>query len=167
MRKEIAKGYFLTNDGRVYSDRRQGSKGHYVAMAVGTWGYLMFKIWKDGKCINKQLHRELAKAFIPNPDNLRCVNHKDGCKLNNKLENLEWCTSSYNNKHAYDNGLRKKVSASGHRYIYHQKGTSRIRVKIAYGYKKIINAGYYDTLEEAIKARDRIIKTLHEEIRTN
>lgn len=55
------------------------------------------------------LHRLLAIHFIPNKNNKRTVNHKDGNKLNNDLTNLEWCTDSENIKHAYDNNLNSAV----------------------------------------------------------
>lgn len=53
----------------------------------------------------KRLHRLVAQAFIPNPNNLEQVNHIDGDKKNNKVSNLEWCSQSQNVQHAYDNGL--------------------------------------------------------------
>ncbi len=52
------------------------------------------------------IHRLVAQAFIPNPNNYGDVNHKDGNKLNNNVDNLEWCTRSDNLIHAYNNGLK-------------------------------------------------------------
>jgi len=52
------------------------------------------------------LHRLVALAFIPNPDNLTYINHIDGNRYNNKADNLEWCTQSNNMLHAYNTGLK-------------------------------------------------------------
>lgn len=60
------------------------------------FGYLRILLWKDGKPKLQSIHRLVAKAFIPNPDNLPQVNHKDENKQNNCVDNLEWCTASYN-----------------------------------------------------------------------
>lgn len=49
-------------------------------------------------------------TFIPNPDNLPFVNHIDGDKLNNRVDNLEWCTRSQNAKHSFENGLQSRVT---------------------------------------------------------
>lgn len=59
-------------------------------------GYLFVNLYKDAKRKHHQVHRLVAQAFIPNPDNLPQVNHKDECKINNSVENLEWCTCEYN-----------------------------------------------------------------------
>lgn len=68
-------------------------------------GYFFIRI--KGK--NYNVHRLVAKYFINNPYNLEQVNHKDGNKQNNKFDNLEWCTRSYNQKHAYANNLQKAI----------------------------------------------------------
>lgn len=69
-------------------------------------GYLRVGLSQDGKLINKFLHVLVAEAFIPNPDNKPFVNHMDGIKTNNAISNLEWVTSSENQIHAYDTGLK-------------------------------------------------------------
>ena len=69
-------------------------------------GYYTYTLYKNGKSQRKLLHRLLAKAFIPNPNNYPCVNHIDGNPLNNDLSNLEWCTYSYNTIHGYEKNGR-------------------------------------------------------------
>ena len=59
-------------------------------------GYYLVCLYKDGKKYYKLVHRLVAEAFIPNPDNLPCVNHKDENTQNNHVDNLEWCTQKYN-----------------------------------------------------------------------
>ena len=68
------------------------------------------------RCKTHMVHRLIAKAFIPNSENKPFVNHKDGNKLNNHVDNLEWCTTAENNKHARETGLHKQ--ACGHTIQY-------------------------------------------------
>lgn len=70
-------------------------------------GYLFVGLSKNGIPYPKDVHRIVATHFIPNPENKKCVNHKDGNKLNNCVDNLEWCTYSENITHAMKNGLTK------------------------------------------------------------
>ena len=70
-------------------------------------GYHHVGLWKNNEVKSMKVHRLVALAFIPNPENKPCINHKDGNKLNNHVNNLEWCTYSENLKHAYDTGLMK------------------------------------------------------------
>ena len=75
-------------------------------------GYFAVNLCKNGKMKTLQVHRLVAQAFIPNPNNLPQVNHKDGNKKNNKVENLEWCSAKYNVRHAIKTGLKNFKSIS-------------------------------------------------------
>lgn len=70
------------------------------------YGYLLVDMRKDGKRYMRLVHRLVAEAFIPNPNNLPQVNHKDGNKSNNQVDNLEWCTCSENQYHAFRHSLK-------------------------------------------------------------
>lgn len=82
-------------------------KGRILKKAINTKGYYYVNLSKNSKVKNTSIHKIVAKTFINNPNNYICVNHKDGDKLNNCVENLEWCTYSHNNKEAYKQGLKK------------------------------------------------------------
>lgn len=94
-------------------DSKKLKKGDKMSFYTTTQGYFSLKLTKNGLSNNRSVHRLLALTFIDNPSNKKCVNHKNGIKKDLRLENLEWCTSSENNKHAYDTGLKKSVSRFG------------------------------------------------------
>jgi len=77
-------------------------KKEILTTPVGPAGYPR-KYFKDLK-INLNIHRLVAEAFIPNPTNLPCVNHKDSDRTKNHVDNLEWCTRQYNQQHAVNAG---------------------------------------------------------------
>lgn len=102
--------YLIDSLGNVVScPRVQGThfvnKYRIIGTKTNRLGYKEVALCKDGKMKTVLLHRLIALHFIENPDNLPCVNHKNGIKADNRLENLEWCTKSQNTKHAYDNNL--------------------------------------------------------------
>lgn len=70
-----------------------------MSLSIGkdSYGYASVSLTKDGKPKSQNVHRLVAEAFIPNPQNLPCVNHKDEDKSNSVVTNLEWCDYSYNN----------------------------------------------------------------------
>lgn len=69
--------------------------------------YRRIVLMREGIKTRYMAHRLVALTFIPNPDNLPYINHKNGCKSNNAVENLEWCTASENSRHAIRTGLQK------------------------------------------------------------
>jgi hypothetical protein len=95
--------YSVDRDGLVWSHRR----AKYLSPGSGSSGYLSVTITKDGKPKCFSVHRLVAMAFIENPEGKPQVNHKDGNKLNNNVENLEWATCSENMAHAVKIGLHK------------------------------------------------------------
>ena len=101
--------YEVSNRGNV----RNSNTGKILQPGVSNCGYLRVGIYyvKDNRqyYIHGSVHRLVAIAFIPNPDNLPEVNHKDGNKTHNWVENLEWSSSSDNDYHAYATGLKKKI----------------------------------------------------------
>lgn len=117
--KEFDGSYEVSSFGRVRSldrmiaDGRPGValkrllRGRIMATTPNNHGYLCVYICKDGKKYCKRVHRLVAEAFIPNPENLPQINHKDENKKNNKVDNLEWCTAEYNMNYGT---LPKKLS---------------------------------------------------------
>lgn len=83
--------YSISSDGIVVNEKR----GKKLKPSI-VKGYYRLTLSKNNKKYNRQVHRLVAEAFIPNPYNLPCVNHKDENPLNNCVDNLEWCTSEYN-----------------------------------------------------------------------
>lgn len=84
-------------------------KGRILGMG-SSGGYKSCGLWKDGTVKTFPIHRLVAETFIPNPNNYPCVNHKDENKVNNHVENLEWCTYEYNNNY----GTKCKRAAINH-----------------------------------------------------
>lgn len=104
MKKEIWKDilgyeglYQVSNFGRVKSFKF--GKERILKPGTNKYGYLIVILCKNGKVKHFYVHRLVAEAFIPNPHNYPCVNHKDECKTNNNVTNLEFCTYTYNNNY--------------------------------------------------------------------
>jgi hypothetical protein len=100
MRKSGYDGYLVTKDGEIYSSRRNKK---LVKTKIGNYHYVSITVNK--KCMSKTVHRLVANAYIPNPENLATVNHKDGNGLNNNVENLEWMSAKQQMKHAKEKNL--------------------------------------------------------------
>ena len=96
--------YEVSNTGKVRSNNYLGHGKTKELKPFDNGGYKRIKLPKKYK-VDTLVHRLVAAAFIPNPDNLPCVNHINGIKDDNRIENLEWCSVSENIHHAVKTGL--------------------------------------------------------------
>lgn len=97
--------YQVSNLGHIYSKKVKRLLTPYPDKK----GYLRVKFWKDSKGHAFKVHRLVAQAFIPNPNNLPQVNHKDENKENNTVDNLEWCDNDYNHNYGTRNERSNKT----------------------------------------------------------
>lgn len=112
--------YSITDDGRVYSHsrivQRKGDstslmKGRWLKPGINSRGYLTCALSSEGMPPkSKTVHRLVADAFVKNENNMPCVNHIDGNKLNNNACNLEWVSHGENQSHAYKLNLRRSMT---------------------------------------------------------
>ena len=98
--------YIVSRSGEVYRITQYGL--HRQKPRIHTNGYLRCTICGQDVCI----HRLVAFCFLENPHGYTEINHKDGNKQNNRVDNLEWCDRSYNNRHAFQTGLRSYKTLS-------------------------------------------------------
>lgn len=90
--------YMVSNKGNVKSlNYRHTGREKMLKLSVNNKGYLIVKLYKNRKVKSFRLNRLVAEAFISNPNNYPCVNHKNEIKDDNRVENLEWCDAKYNN----------------------------------------------------------------------
>ncbi|WP_222121748.1 NUMOD4 domain-containing protein [Bacillus thuringiensis] len=99
-------GYEVSTYGRV----RNALSGKILKQQLHDNKYYRITLYHHGKKINQKIHRLVAYAFIDNKGNKPFINHKDGNKLNNHVDNLEWCTNDENMKHALRTGLIKRLN---------------------------------------------------------
>lgn len=98
--------YIVSSDGKVYSTNSAGPAYYHkeILQRLNSDGYLQVTVGKTGDRTQCRVHRMIAQAFIPNPNNLPEVNHKDCDRTNNNVSNLEWCTHVDNVIHSANIG---------------------------------------------------------------
>jgi len=134
--------YEVSNEGGV----RNKTTGRIMKERIQK-GYKYFTPMKDGKKHSIWTHRLIGKAFLPNPENKRNIDHKDGNPLNNKLDNLRWATNT--------------EQAQNHKRLPSKSGKSGVYVsaRIQYNGQKI-NLGVFPTIEEASEYYEAVARGL-------
>lgn len=149
----LQNGYSATRDGHIYSKKSK----KFLKETVGADGYARITVSIKGHVSTHLVHRLVATAFIKNPCNYSEVNHRDEDKLNNTVENLEWCTSKYNSN--YGNRKYNLSKTRCDKSILGQCGVgfhkrdkvwfANIRVN-----GRLIHLGNFNNFQEAVIARE-------------
>lgn len=145
--KDFEQYYMISNYGNVKALKRKWTQKHYsgalsvyekpeklLTIQKGNNGYCYIDLHADKKVYRKLIHRLVAEAFIENANNYNYINHIDNNPNNNRADNLEWCSQSYNIQYAYNNG--RKIPP-------HTKKVKQIDLTT----KKVVNI--YNSIEEA------------------
>jgi len=137
--KEIPgyENYIITDVSQVFNVKRK----KLIKLQLDKDGYLVVQLWKNSKAKKFKMHRLVAMAFIPNPENKPQVNHINGIKYDNSIENLEWVTQSENMLHAYKIGLQKPNDKQ-------KESASKLHAKLVLNTE---NGVYYKSIKEAAK----------------
>ena len=132
--------YSVSNFGNV----RNNLTGKVLKPGLCTNGYELISLCKDGKKKTYRIHKIVGNIFLDNPHNKRCIDHKDGNKRNNNVNNLRWTTHSENNINQKLN-IKNKSNFKGVCF-YKQSNKWKAYIKNHF-------IGYFDNIEDAIAAR--------------
>jgi hypothetical protein len=153
-------GYYADDSGKIYSSKSGRLKE--IKQYPKTYGYLYVVLSKNNKKYYLRVHRLIANTFIPNPNNLPEVNHKDEDKTNNRADNLEWCNGSYNKTYGNrrtkvarkvsDPKIQRRNNTSG------RKGVCKTRWGTWVAYFNCKYLGTFKTFDDAVKVRQKAEK---------
>lgn len=118
--------YYISNFGDIIKDNyksrnSKNSKMKAIKPCIKDNGYLQVNLYQkqNKKSYKKYIHRLVAETFIQNPNNYPIINHKNGVKDDNRVDNLEWCNYSHNIEHAYNNNLRVRKYGENNKLSRH------------------------------------------------
>lgn len=136
--------YSINENGKIRNDNTKKLKQSYVNKQNG---YLYVDLWENNKSTKYSVHRLIAEAFLPNPESKPCIDHKDGNRQNNSLDNLRWASYSENNSRFGTLGVRSEPIIVK---CYEEKRKKRGGGHIAWA--KIISEEKYDRIKDAAEA---------------
>jgi hypothetical protein len=137
-------GYEISTFGRVLNS----NTGRVLLHGFDSNGYPNVRLSRNNKATTCKIHRLVAKAFINNPENKKCVDHIDNNRSNNHVTNLRWATHTENGM----NSSMSKHNTSGHKGVSWSKSQKKWRALITVD-RLQIHIGYYKTLDDAVQAR--------------
>jgi hypothetical protein len=141
--------YLVSSDGKIYS-RKRSLIPTELKLDTNKFGYGQITLFNGAIKMKKRVHRLVAEAFIPRTTDTFVVNHKDGNKQNNHVDNLEWCSQSDNIKHAYAHGLRKPLGSRHFSSKLTEEKVREIRKLIADGLNNPQIAARYGVVAKSI-----------------
>jgi hypothetical protein len=148
--------YRISNTGKVVSQK----SGSVLASRIDHKGYRQINLRNDGKRANTKVHRLVAMAFVPGYQQGLQVNHKNGNKLDNRPENLEWVTGRRNNEHAVEIGLRERIGIGHFRRKLTLSQANAIRQLLDRGVTQSFLARWFGVTSPAISCIRRGITYL-------
>lgn len=159
--------YQVSNKGNFRRHENSSFKTIERTLHLNRLGYLYATLSKKGKSVKKTIHQLVARAFIPNFEYGDVVNHIDGNKLNNWVNNLEKSNYQDNNIHAYTTGLRSKPGSSQYHYVHIVKEKYKDKVYTSYQAKikdqgKVIFTKQCKLEIDAAKAVDEFLDSIND-----
>ena len=133
-------GYYITDTGKVMSEKTWNDKSLRWIKPAKNRGYLRVTLHRDGKMKCIFIHRLVAEAFIPNPDNKPCVDHINCDRTDNRVENLRWCTYEENMNNPITR-KRESISKTGDKnpfYNMKHKEQTQIKMRASSPFKKSV-----------------------------
>lgn len=142
--------YKISNFGRI-----KNKNNKIIKQYINKSGYFCVKLYKKGKHKEYRVHRLVMITFQDNKNRNLDINHKDGNKLNNNLNNLEWCTHKYNIQHSYNNGLFKNRTKRDKQKMIIEEQTKKVNKIIRIRYNIMTSEEKFENIRNIIDMKMR------------